>query len=426
MPKSRRAPVVLTDAKVRSLKPDPAGEYVQGDLSLPGFGVRVRPTGAPSYVLMKRIPGDTKPTRVTLGRIDTLSLAKARDLARDASAAVRQGVDVNAEKRRDLIARKVERDRAQTVEEDTGYRPGTFGETAVRYFRQECAGLRRGVEVEAIVRRNLLPVWGDRHIDELRRRDLTAALDPVIAAGKVQAAHKLREVAIRVVNWAVDRGDIEVNFLASASRGRKRAGILRRTRRDRVLAVGEIRAVWRACDDVGQPFGNLMRLALLLGQRREEIAGMEWAEIDLDAGLWVIPSARYKTGIEHAVPLPATAVSLIRAVPRVCEKYVFSTRAGSRFSGFSKSKARLDELSGVTGWRIHDLRRTVRTGLAGLRVDPDIAERVIGHVIGGVRGVYDRHAYADEKRVALERWAAHLAGIVNPSPSAKVVRLARA
>ncbi len=422
MPKSKRAPVVLTDAKVRALKPDPAGEYVQGDLSLPGFGVRVRPTGAPSYVLLKRMPGETRPTRVTLGRVDTLTLAKARDLARDAAVSVKKGVDVNAEKRRELIARKVERDRSREVEEDTGYRPGTFGETAVRYFRQECAGLRRGVEVEAIVRRALLPIWGDRQIDELRRRDLTAALDPIVGAGKIQAAHKLREVAIRVINWAVDRGNIEVNFLASASRGRKRAGILRRTRRDHVLSVDEIRAVWLACEDAGQPFGNLIRLALLLGQRREEIAGMEWSEVDIEAGLWVIPASRYKTRVEHAVPLPASAVELIRSVPRICPRYIFSTRPGTRFSGFSKSKGRLDELSGVTGWRIHDLRRTMRTGLAGLRIAPDIAERVVGHVIGGVRGVYDRHAYADEKREALERWAAHLAGIVHPQP-ANIVKL---
>jgi integrase len=149
---------------------------------------------------------------------------------------------------------------------------------------------------------------------------------------------------------------------------------------------------------------------------------MEWAELDLDAGLWTIRPDRYKTEIEHAVPLPASAVELIGAVPRVCPRYVFSTRPGTRFSGFSKSKARLDELSGVQGWRIHDLRRTVRTGLAGLRIEPDVAERVIGHVIGGVRGVYDRHAYIDEKREALERWALHVAGIIDPQPG-RVVQL---
>jgi integrase len=422
MPKSKCAPVVLTDAKVRALRPDPAGEFVQGDLSVPGFGVRVRSTGTPVYIVMKRLPGDTKPTRVTIGRVSDISLAEARERARTTSAAVRRGIDVNAEKRRGARAQKVERERVRQVEAETGHAPGTFGETAERYIRAECTVLARGGEIEAIIRRHLLPTWGDLQLGELRRRDLTAALDPVIAAGRTQAAHKLREVAIRLANWAVDRGDIEVNYLATASRGRRRAGILRRTRRARVLVDDEIRAVWVACDAAGHPFGDLIRMALLLGQRRDEIAGMEWAEIDFDRALWVIPAPRYKTRTEHAVPLPALAVEMLRQIPRVCDRFVFSTSAGRHFSGFSKSKKRLDDLSGVHGWWIHDLRRTMRTGLAGLRVDADIAERSIGHVIQGVRGVYDRYAYIDEKRDALDRWAAHLAAVVDPQPG-RVVRL---
>ncbi len=256
MPKSKHPPVVLTDAKVRNLKPDPTGEYTQGDLAMPGFGVRVRPRGAPSYIVMKRLPGDSKATRVTLGRVDFLTLAKARELAREAAAAVRRGVDVNAEKRLATIAGRTERDRVRAVEAETGYRPATFGEAAERYIGQECGALKRGKDIAAAIRRELLPRWGDRPLDELRRRDLTAALDPLIKVGKLQSAHKLREIAIRVVNWAIDRGDIEVNYLASASRGRKRAGILRRTRRDRVLADNEIRAIWAACDQVDRFSGR--------------------------------------------------------------------------------------------------------------------------------------------------------------------------
>ena len=424
MPKPRRERVVLTDAKVRALRPDPTGEFVQGDILVPGFGVRVRPSGRPVYIITKRLPGDAKPTRVTIGPITDMSLADAREKARTASAAVRRGVDVNREKRLDVAAQKIERDRVRKVEVETGYLPGTFGEAAERYIATECAALARGVEIAAIIRRHLLPAWGARPLDLLRRRDLTAALDPIIAAGRMQAAHKLREVAIRLVNWAADRGDIEVNYLATASRGRRRAGILRRTRRDRVLTDDEIRAVWTACDGPGQPFGKVIRMALLLGQRRDEIAGMEWAELDLSRALWIIPAERYKTRIEHVVPLPASAVELLRGMPQVCDRFVFSTVPGTRFSGFSKAKARLDEISGVREWRIHDLRRTMRTGLAGLGIAPDIAERVVGHVIGGVRGVYDRHAYLDEKRAALERWAAHLAGLIEPQP-ANVVLIAR-
>ncbi|HZK91012.1 MAG TPA: tyrosine-type recombinase/integrase [Stellaceae bacterium] len=425
MPKAKREPVVLTDMKVRALRSDPGREYVQGDLVVPGFGVRVRPAGRPVYIITKRLPGDAKPTRVTIGRISDISLADAREKARTASAAVRLGVDVNAEKRREVAAQKVERDRVRRIEVETGYAPGTFGETAERYIRAECGALARGAEIEATIRRSLLPAWGARSLDELRRRDLTTVLDPVVAAKKVQAAHKLREIAIRLINWAVDRGDLEVNYLATSSRGRRRAGILRRTRRDRVLTDGEVKALWTACDGAGEPFAGLIRMLLLLGQRREDVAGMEWPELDLDRGLWVIRAARYKTRVEHAVPLPAPAVALLREMPRVCDRFVFSTKPGTHFSGFSKAKARIDNESGLRAWTIHDLRRTMRTGLAGLGVAPDIAERVVGHVIGGVRGVYDRHAYLDEKRAALERWATHLAGLVDPQPG-RVVRIQRA
>jgi integrase len=409
MPKAKCVPVSLTDFKVKALRPDSAGEYIQGDTQVPGLGVRVRPSGTASYVVMKRLPGEAKPTRITLGRIDDLSLQDARQRAREAITATRQGVRVNAEKRR-------ERHQVRQAEAETGYRPVTFGETAERYIRSECKALARGAEVEAIIRHRLLPAWGELRLDELRRRDLTALLDPILTNGRTQAAHKLREVAIRIVNWAIDRGDIEINYLATASRGRRRAGILRRTRRDRVLTDDEIRAVWQACDQVGWPFRDFVRLALLLGQRREEIAAMEWAELDLQRRLWVIPAERYKTRVEHAVPLPASAIELICSMPRLCDRFVFSTAPGTHFSGFSKSKGRLDALSGVTGWRLHDLRRTMRTNLAGLRVNPDTAERVLGHVIGGVRGVYDRYAYLEEKRDALDRWAARLRSIAGPQP----------
>src|SRR5205823_3785242 len=158
-------------------------------------------------------------------------------------------------------------------------------------------------------------------LDLLRRRDLTAELDPIMASGRTQAAHKLREVAIRLVNWAIERGDIELNYLASPSRGRRRAGIIRRIRRTRVLTDDEIRAIWRACDEIAWPFRDFVRMGLALGQRRSEIAGMEWNELDLDRALWVIPALRHKPStehirVDHAVPLPCIAMDMFRAMPR--------------------------------------------------------------------------------------------------------------
>ena len=305
----------------------------------------------------------------------------------------------------------------------TGFEPDSFGAIASRYIAQECPRLARGKETESAIRRHLLEPWGDRQLAELRRRNLVKLLDPIVESGRTQAAHKLREVALRIVNWAVDRGELKINFIASPRRGRQRTGGLRRTKRDRVLSDAEIRAVWAACESVEAPFGEMIRLLLLLGQRREEVAGMEWRELDLHRGLWVIGAARYKTRVEHAVPLPAIAVELIRQLPpKVDERYVFSTAPGTRYSGFSKSTKRLRGLSGIADWRIHDLRRTVRTGMSGLktpaghRIGADIAERVLGHVVGGVRGIHDRYAYLDEKREALELWAARIGEIVSPPP----------
>lgn len=229
-------------------------------------------------------------------------------------------------------------------------------------------------------------------------------------------------MALGIVNWAIDRGELEINFLASPSRGRRNTGLLRRTKRDRVLRDDEIRAVWAACAIVGPPFGELVKLLLLLGQRRKEVAGMLRSELDLDHSLRAIGSARYKTDIVHLVPLPPVAVELIRRMTKIDDVYVFSTAPGTRFSGFSKSMERLRQLSGIADWRLHDLRRTARTGMsrlknaAGQRVGSDVAERVLGHVIGGVRGIYDRYEYLDEKREALDLWAARLGEIVSPPP----------
>jgi integrase len=433
MAKTRRTQVNLTDLKVKHLKPDPAGEYVQGDTQMPGFGVRMRPHGTATFIVMKRLPGGTAPLRMTLGRVGEIGLAEARDKARQAIAAVRRGVDVNSEKRRARDAVVYRREEAQQVRAETGFDPDTFGEIAIRYIGQECARLARGGEIENIIRRSLLDAWGNRPLAELRRRDLNKLLDPIVEAGRIQAAHKLREVAVRIVNWAIERDeidDIEVNLLAPPRGRGKGNGALKRARRDRVLSEPEIRANWMACDLVDPPlFGVLIRLYLLLGQRRSEVAGMEWPELDLDRGLWEISASRYKTRLPHVVPLPPPAVELLQELPRVDEVYVFSTEPGTHFSGFSKSMDRLRRLSGTAGWTIHDLRRTARTGMsplknaAGHRVGAEIAERVLGHVVGGVRGIYDRYAYLDEKREALDLWAARIGEIVSPPPPNNVIPL---
>jgi integrase len=186
-----------------------------------------------------------------------------------------------------------------------------------------------------------------------------------------------------------------------------------------VLADDELCAVWRAAEATPYPYGQLVRMLILTGQRRDEIAGARWGEIDLDAGLLTIGAGRMKAKAGHSVPLTPAAVEMLRGLPRfVRGDFAFSGQAGDRpFSGFSKAKARLDRATGsIAPYTLHDLRRTVRTRLSELGVAPFVAELVLAHTQQGVAKVYDLHRYDAEKRDALEKWEARLLSIVAPAP----------
>jgi len=173
--------------------------------------------------------------------------------------------------------------------------------------------------------------------------------------------------------------------------------------RDRVLTGEELSAIWRATGDVGEPFGSIVRLLILTAQRESEVGGVAWAELSDDLAMWMIPAARAKNGNDHLVPLAPAARELLTALSRD-HALVFPGNAGTGFQGWSKAKARLDERSGVTGWRLHDLRRTAATGLQRLGVRLEVTEAVLNHVAGtraGIVGVYQRHNWMDEKRTAL-------------------------
>jgi integrase len=413
MPRARRDPVNLTDLKVRALRPDSDGEYIQGDTQVPGFGVRVRASGTAAYVVMKRLPGETKPTRVTLGRVGEITLQQAREKARGAVAAVRQGVDVNMAKREAVEVRRAKRAAAVKIQAETGYLPDTFGELATRYIERECPRLARGDEIERIIRRELLPEIGNRQFAELRRRDLNAVVNAVIDSGRPSAAHKVREVGKRITSWADNEELIERNPFEGGK------SPVHREERARALSATEIAALWQAWEAMGAPMGAFMRFALVTGQRRTEIATMERSELDPGVRLWTIPSAKAKNRKAHLVPLSALALEILEGLPGVDDRYVFSTRPGTHISGFSKAKSRAATLSDVTAWRLHDLRRTAATRLAELGIPHPVVARLLNHSPRGVMGVtsiYNRYEYLDERRVAMERWAQWLRSIVEPSP----------
>jgi integrase len=188
--------------------------------------------------------------------------------------------------------------------------------------------------------------------------------------------------------------------------------------RDRILSDDELRAILQACDQLNEPFGALIKLLTLTAQRRDEVGQMTWREVDIDARLWTIPKERAKNGIAHDVPLSDSAVKVLAGVRRIASSrgLVFTTTGETQVSGFSKAKKRLDAaVPSAPPWVLHDLRRTAASGMARLGVNLPVVEKVLNHTsgsFGGVAGVYQRHHFADEKRAALEAWAAHVETIV--------------
>lgn len=253
-----------------------------------------------------------------------------------------------------------------------------------------------------------MPRWQARRVGDIGKADVQAVMDELMAAGTPSAARHAFAAIRKFFNWCVERG------LIAQSPCLAMRPPARTTSRDRVLADGELRAILSAADDQGLPFGPIVRLLVLTAQRRGEVVGMRWDEIDARAALWEIPADRTKNHRPHVVPLTPAALAVLDALPRVPgTPYVFPARgyADRPYSGYSKGKRELDARAGQHGWTLHDLRRTAATGMAKSGVPPHVVERLLNHVsgtFGGVAGVYNRFGYLDEMRDALMRWERHV------------------
>ena len=250
-------------------------------------------------------------------------------------------------------------------------------------------------EYERILERYVKPRLGQIAIHKVTRKEIAGLLDRVANEnGEVMSDHVLA-VLRKLCRWHEARDDaFRSPIVAGMARTRPRD-----LARDRILSDEEIRAIWSALDQQAYPFGPIVKMLFYTGQRRQEVAAARWDEFDNET--WIIPAQRYKTKIANVVPLSARAKEVIQQVPR-CGPLLFTTNGHTPFSGFSKAKGRLDDASGVSDWTLHDIRRTSRTLMVRAGVRPDIGERVLGHVIPGVAGVYDRHDYYKEKQHALE------------------------
>jgi hypothetical protein len=306
--------------------------------------------------------------------------------------------------------------------EDATRQANSFEAIAESFIEKHVRSLKTGREVEAAIRREMISKWGERPIVGITRRDIVELIEAVADDGRKYQAFKLFAYASKLFSWAAARHIVETSpctgIKASDLAGRKES-------RQRVLNDAEIRTLWKATEGLGYPATPFVRLLLLTGQRLREVAEMTWAEVDLDKVLWTIPPERMKGDAAHEVPLPQAAVEILKSLPRWTGPYVFSTTGGERpISGFSKMKARIDAaMPGVAGWRFHDLRRTMRTGLSALPIPSNICELCIAHAQPGLHQVYDRHSYREEKRRAFDLWAARVKEIVEPGGSENVLML---
>jgi integrase len=459
-----RRKVKLTDRFLKALKAAPAGQrYDVLDTVVPGLIVRVTDTGTRTFALLARFNGSKNPTRRALGTYATAlneererrrylalpeaerqvlsfdqwilrehgaaTLAGAREKARQWKALIASGFDPRAMEERQ---RQAEHRQQRT----------TFGAVAEDFIRDKLPAERKGREVEKDIRREFMPVWGRRPIAEIAPLDVRNVIKAIKDRGAPYQAHNLLGTASRLFSWAIDQHVYGLET-SPCERLKPKAIIGKKEFRTRVLDDDEWRALWRTTARLGYPYGPLFRLLALTGQRKSEVAEARWSEFDLQRKLWVIPAERMKSDRPHVVPLTHDVIAILESLPRFRKgDLLFSTTFGTKpVNGFSKAKERLDRRM-LRSWRalarargedrrqaqiepfvIHDIRRSMRTGLSALPVPDLVRELVIAHTKPGLHKVYDQFAYLDEKRRAFELWAAKLRDIVEaPAPNVVALR----
>ena len=407
------ARAVFTDKFLEKLKPAAPGKRaVYWDGKLANFGVRVTDSGIVSFIAMRRAAGQKNPVRITLGRYPQLKLADARKKAGSALSDLAEGNDPR-ERQAVEIAERARKD------------ANTVAHIASRFLDEHIEDTRTARAIRQLVESKIVAAWGPRPIASITKADMLKLIADVRADVRKRrgtpGTEQARQVLIYLKSmwaWAAENDLIEANPAAAIKLSGKRAKALPAKRsRERVLTDAEIASLWRATEGEDFPTNPFLRLLLILGVRRSELSDMTRDELDLDAGLWRLSGDRTKNEDPRVIPLPRMAVEIFRGLPEFKGPFVFTTTSGARpISGFAKMKARLDKQCKIAPWRLHDLRRTMRTNLSALRVPHLIAELAIGHKQQGVHAVYDLHKYESEIRDALDQWCARLRDITAPAP----------
>ena len=408
---------VLTTRFVAAAKPkrDGAGDAVRveyPDAACPGLHLVVQPTGTRSWAFRFRRRADRKNVKLTLGKAGDGGLSLAA--ARHAAAAHRHRLETHPG--------------VTGVPRVTGESGGGAGdkiETAVAAFLELHVRRKNRVSTarvtENIFNRIIVPAWRDRTIDSIRRRDIIDLVEDVAASGRGYHANRTCAVLSKFFAWLVARDALAFSPVTGVERPHKEKI------RSRILTDDELRALWLACGHEGAS-GEAIRLMILTGARRGEVGEMSRQEVDQDHQLWNLPAERTKNGRPHTIPLSRQAWTLIGARPRFADcNFVFSADGKRAVNNWDEVKHRISAKAGITAssWRLHDLRRTCASGMQKLGISVPVVEKALNHISGtfrGIVGVYQTHDYADEVRVALQRWADRIDEIVGGKP-AKVVKL---
>lgn len=441
--------VLLSTAFVKTVKSPKSGRDEYKDLLCKGLYLRVAQSGTKSWSILYRVAGGGdigddgnlrpgKTQRFNLGQYPTVGLQEAREKAAAVwENAKEKGIDPKLQRQKDII-------------EHRAAAQNTFRAVAEEYLSdaetgtQKVGSRRDGTITPATTRTRqldleqfILPRMGDIPITDLAKRDVVSVLNQINDKAFPTRVDRALTTIRAVFNFAKLRGIIDEN--PAASIGLRRAPV----KRERVLGSDEIRALWTACGAEGK-FGHFVRVLLLTGQRRNEVARMQWEHLDLDEKIWHLPAALTKSKRGHEIPLSGSVVEILDQQSED-GPYVFGSRArrdqgGNRrgvavpMSGFSKRKLALDKAFAAhlerepQSWRLHDLRRTCATGLAEAGEIPPVISLVLNHSVGatmGITSVYNRHQYTEEKRNALDKWARRVAEIVNPPPEgdgAKIIQ----
>ncbi|MCP3386186.1 integrase arm-type DNA-binding domain-containing protein [Bradyrhizobium sp. CCGUVB4N] len=432
----------LTATAIANAKPK-TKRYALPDVGHPGLRVLVQTSGAKSFVYrFKRDNGQD--VTLTLGPAagpGALTLPQARGAASDARRQRSTGIDPAAQRRADRAA---EAARIEAEEREARRKDDVVDRVLDRYYRDKVNSMKSAKELKRLLSKELTP-WARRRIDDISRADAIKLVDAIKDSGKPVLANRTRAAARTFFGWCIDKALIEDNPFERTK------PVAVEKSRDRVLYDDDLRLLWLSLDRMDWIWRAFYQLLILTGQRRDEVAGMAWAEIKQNGTSlhWVLPPERTKNAREHIIPLPPAAAEILRSIPRVQVRttingterlkdssFVLTTTGTTPVSGFSKAKGHLDkaimqvsreeaEKLGadpvtIEPWRIHDLRRSTASGMQRLRVGVAVVEKLLNHVsgtFGGIVGIYQRDDLLEERRQALNLWADHIVSLNVERPS---------